>query len=164
MAETIGGGRVSGLRVVAYQARHAAAFRDLNLAWIEERFELEEVDRRALLHPEETILRPGGAIRVAEGADGVLGVCALRYDTPGRYEVTKMAVREDLRGRGIGRLLLADVVSHARALGARELFIISNTVLAPAIRLYRQMGFVEVPLPAGQEYARGNIALELPLG
>ena len=151
-------------RVVLYERRHAVAFRDLNLSWIDEHFEVEEVDRQVLFHPEEAILRPGGAILVAEGAaDGVLGVCALRYESPGRYEVTKMAVRRDLRGRGIGRRLLSEVISHARALGATQLFIISNTVLEPAIRLYRQLGFIEVPLPADQGYARGNIALELNL-
>lgn len=150
-------------RVVEYERRHAKAFCDLNLSWIEEYFEVEEIDRQALLHPEDTIIRPGGAILIAEDASGVLGVCALRYDSPERYEVTKMAVREDLRGRGIGHRLLADIISHGRALGARQLFIISNTVLKPAIHLYRQLGFVDVPLPAEQEYARGNIALELRL-
>ena len=150
-------------QVVEYERRHATAFRDLNLAWIEEYFEVEEIDRDVLLHPEDTIIRPGGAILIAEDASGALGVCALRYDSPERYEVTKMAVREDLRGRGVGRRLLADVISHGRTLGAKHLYIISNTVLEPAIHLYRELGFVEVPLPAEQEYARGNIALELRL-
>lgn len=154
---------VREFQIVEYEARHATAFRDLNLSWIEEYFEVEEVDRRALLEPEDTILRPGGAILVAEAGDEILGVCALRHDSPGRYEVTKMAVRRDLRGHGIGRRLLCDVITHARLLGAKELFIISNTVLRPAIHLYRQLGFAEVPFPAEQEYARGNIALELNL-
>lgn len=48
-------------------------------------------------------------------------------------------------------------------MGARQLFIISNTVLEPAIHLYRRLGFAEVPLPPDREYARGNIALELDL-
>lgn len=151
------------VRIVGYQPRHAVAFRDLNLAWIEEYFEVEEVDRRTLLHPEDTILRPGGEILVAEDGDEILGVCALRFDSPGRYEVTKMAVRQDLRGHGIGRRLLCEVISRAQALGAKQLFIVSNTVLQPAIHLYRQLGFAQVPLPAEQEYARGNIALELSL-
>ena len=151
------------IRIVEYEPRHAEAFADLNLAWIREHFEVEPIDRQVLSDPEGAIIRPGGAILVAEDSGGVLGVCGLRYDSPGRYEVTKMAVREDWRGRGIGRRLLAEVISHARRLGARQLFIISNTVLAPAIDLYRKLGFVEVPCSAQQEYARGNIELELNL-
>ncbi len=120
--------------------------------------------RRLILHPEDTILRPGGAILVAEDDHGVLGVCALLHHAPGCYEVSKMAVRKDLRGRGIGRQLLVVVISHARKMGAKQLRILSNTVLAPAIHLYRQLGFVEVPIPADQGYERANIALELALG
>jgi len=153
----------SEFRVVAYETRHADAFRDLNISWIEEYFEVEEIDRRYLLHPEETILRQGGAILVAEDRNGILGVCALVLHSPGRYEVSKMAVRTDVRGLGIGRRLLSEVISHARTLGARRLFIISNRILEPAIHLYRQLGFLEVPLPREQEYERGNIALELDL-
>ena len=151
------------IAIVQYEPRHAEAFRDLNLAWIKEYFAVEELDRQQLLDPEGLILRPGGAILVAEDSRGVLGVCGLRYDAPGRYEVTKMAVREDLRGCGIGRRLLGEIISHARQLGAEQLFIISNTVLAAAIHLYRELGFVEVPMSTQQEYTRGNIELELNL-
>lgn len=150
-------------RVVQYERRHADAFRDLNLAWIEEYFRVEEIDRRQLLDPDEAILRRGGAILVAEDSSGVVGVCALVHHSASRYEVSKMAVSAGLRGRGIGRRLLSEVVSHARGLGATQLFIISNTILEPAIHLYRRLGFLEVPLPSEQEYDRGNIALELDL-
>ena len=153
----------SEIRIVEFQPRHEQAFRELNLEWIDKYFEVEETDRQQLLHPEDAILRPGGAILVAEDSTTVLGVCALVYDAPGRYQVSKMVVRSDLRGRGIGHRLLSEVISHARQLDARELFILSNTILEPAIHLYRQLGFSEVPPPADQEYARCNIALELPL-
>ena len=92
-----------------------------------------------------------------------LGVCALVQEGASRYQVSKMAVRRDLRGRGIGRRLLTEVIAHARALGAKELFIVSNTRLAPALHLYRELGFAEVPPPEDPEYARCNVALELRL-
>jgi N-acetylglutamate synthase-like GNAT family acetyltransferase len=151
------------IRIVEYEPRHADAFRDLNLAWIEEYFEIEEIDRQQLDNPEATIIRQGGAILVAEDPRGILGVCGLRYDSPGRYEVTKMGVREDMRGCGIGQRLLSEVIKHASLLGAEQLYIISNTVLAPAIRLYRKLGFVEIPQSTQKEYVRGNIELELNL-
>ncbi len=151
------------LRIVAYEPRHAEAFRDLNLAWIEEYFEVEDLDRRQLLDPEASILRPGGAIFVAESPEGVLGVCALVYEAPGRFEVSKMAVRKDVRGRGVGRRLLGEVIAGARRLGAEELSIVSNTVLETALHLYRAFGFVERACPQDDRYARCNVALELRL-
>lgn len=154
---------LENIRIVEYESRHADAFRDLNLAWIEEYFEVEDLDRAQLGNPEATIIRPGGAILVAEVPGEVVGVCGLRYDPPGRYEVTKMGIREDMRGCGIGGHLLSEVIKHACQLGAEKIFIISNTVLAPAIHLYRKLGFVDVPSSTQKEYARGNIELELNL-
>ncbi len=156
-------GELEDIRIVEFEPRHAEAFRDLNLSWIREYFKVEEIDRQQLYHPEVSIIQAGGAILVAENCRDILGVCGLRFDAPGRYEVTKMAVREGMRGRGIGRLLLSKVISHALRLGAQQLFIISNTVLAPAIHLYRKLGFVEAPCATQDKYDRANIALELNL-
>jgi ribosomal protein S18 acetylase RimI-like enzyme len=53
--------------------------------------------------------------------------------------------------------------SHAaRARGASRVELLSNTALEPAIRLYRALGFVEVPLPR-TDYARANIKMVLRL-
>jgi len=154
---------MSEVSIVEYEDRHAAEFRDLNLSWIEEYFEIEDIDRRQLLDPRSSILNPGGAILVAETPEGVVGVCALSYEGPGHYELTKMAVRKGLRDQGVGRKLISEAISQAKNLGASKISIISNTLLEPAIHLYRTVGFTEVALPEGLEYARGNIALELQL-
>ena len=130
------------IRIVEFETRHRGAFLDLNLSWIEEYFDVEEPDRQQLLDPEATILRPGGAILVAESGNAVVGVCALLLQAPGHYEVAKMATRKDLRGAGIGRQLLAAVLSKARSLHARKLSLVSHTGLTPALDLYRSVGFL----------------------
>jgi GNAT superfamily N-acetyltransferase len=149
---------------------HRAAFRDLNLAWIEAHFIVEPRDRHELDDPEGHILAAGGEIFMAESpsADGrgrveVVGTCALLAEPGGVFELAKMAVGEAARGHGVARALVAAVIAAARARGATRLELLSNTALAPAIGLYRSFGFVEVPLPAS-DYARANIkmVLELP--
>ena len=149
--------------IVDFEPRHATAFRDLNLAWIEAYFEVEEPDRQILFNPQQSIIKSGGAIRVVEAGNEIVAVCALKYLSPGQYEITKMAVREDMRGSGIGRQLMADVITHARKLGACRLRIISNTILKTALHLYRTFGFVEVDKPIQRQYSRGNIELQLDL-
>ena len=149
--------------VVDYEPRHRSAFRDLNLAWIEELFAVEELDRRQLDDPEAAILKRGGAIVVAELGQEVVAVCALIPSDPGHFEVAKMATRKDLRGSGIGRKLMAAVVAKGRALGAHRLSLRSHSSLTPALRLYRSFGFCDVPVPAGNEYARADVAMELEL-
>lgn len=154
------------VRIVAYEPRHHLHFRALNLAWIEEHFAVEERDRLDLDDPEGRILASGGQILMAEsvGPQGVdvLGTCALIREPDGAYELAKMAVAPAARGRGVGRALGEAAVATARALGAPYVELLSNTKLAPAIGLYRALGFVEVPLPR-TEYARANIKMVLTL-
>jgi GNAT superfamily N-acetyltransferase len=152
--------------ILPYASRHRTAFRDLNLAWIEEYFVVEERDRRELDDPESHILKAGGFIFVAEAdrpaGREVLGACALIAEPDGAYELAKMAVAPAARGRGVGRALGEAAVAHARALGAPRVELLSNTVLGPAIGLYRALGFVEVALPK-TDYARANIKMVLDL-
>jgi GNAT superfamily N-acetyltransferase len=148
------------LRIVAFEPSHAEAFRDLNLDWIEEHFAVEGLDRKHLDFPQESFVDAGGAILMAELDGRVVGCCALLKHSDSVYEVSKMAVMRECRGTGIGKRLLDVVIDHARSIGAQRLEIISSTRLPPAIELYKQAGFVEVPLES-DAYARGNIALEL---
>jgi ribosomal protein S18 acetylase RimI-like enzyme len=154
-------------RIVGYEPRHRAAFRELNLAWIREYFAVEDRDRQELDDPERHILAPGGAIFIAEAPapDGpqVLGACALLAEPDGAFELAKMAVAAAARGRGVGRTLGEAAVAHARSRGAPRVDLLSNTALGPAIGLYRALGFQEVPLPK-TDYARANIKMVLQLG
>ena len=145
---------------------HREAFRTLNLAWIERHFAVEERDRLDLDDPEGRVLAAGGHIFMAEveGPDGpeVLGTCALVAGHGGAFELAKMAVATDARGRGVGRALGEAALARARELGAPHVELLSNTVLAPAIGLYRALGFVEAPL-SETEYERVNIRMVLDL-
>lgn len=153
---------IEPLRVVLFEDRHADAFRELNLDWIEEFFFVEDLDRRHLNYPRASFIDTGGAILMAERDRTVVGCCGLLKHEEGVYEVSKMAVDRQLRGAGIGRVLLDNVITHARAMGAYRLDILSNTCLEPAIGLYRNMGFREVPFES-DAYQRGNIAMALDL-
>jgi GNAT superfamily N-acetyltransferase len=53
-----------------------------------------------------------------------------------------MHVRSDLRGTGIGGLLLEEAVARARASGCYRVQLTSNAVRADAHRFYEAHGFV----------------------
>ena len=123
---------------------------------------MEEADREVFDDPEAAILEPGGEIFfVVEGGE-VLGTCAVILHEPGVYEIAKMAVSPSARGRGYGDLLMEATTEFARRAGATKMVIVSNTVLATAIRLYEKHGFVRVPL-SHERFARANIRLEREL-
>jgi putative acetyltransferase len=148
-----------------FQHGDAAAFRQLNEAWIARYFRVEEQDLIQLIDPEENILRAGGKIMMAVAGDVRIGCCALIFVKPCVYEVAKMAVSERYRGHGIGRKLLEYTIAQAKTLGAHTLELASNTKLANAVHLYESLGFRHLP-PERVEpspYARANVFMELHL-
>jgi GNAT superfamily N-acetyltransferase len=152
--------RHDGLRIVPYRAEHAAAFRDLNLAWIRKYFAVEDRDARDLGDPDKYILAPGGYIFMAELAGESVGACALMREDEGVFELAKMTVAESVRGLGVGRALGEAAIAHARAIGARRVELLTNSILIPAITLYHALGFVDVPV--GQtEYGRADVRMVL---
>jgi len=146
--------------VVPYREEYRADFERLNRAWIEQYFVLEEADREVFRDPAAAIIRPGGQIFFVVDGTEVLGTCAVIPHEPGVYEIAKMAVSPEARGKGYGDLLMDATMEFARRAGARRIVIVSNTVLAPAIRLYEKHGFVRVPLDAHERFVRANIRLE----
>jgi GNAT superfamily N-acetyltransferase len=75
-----------------------------------------------------------------------------------------MAVTPECQGRGVGQLLGQAVIEFARHSGAHQLFLLTNSRLAPAIRLYERLGFVHRPLPPDAGYTRADVYMELGLG
>lgn len=156
------GDTLTDVRIVAYAPEHRTAFRDLNLEWIAAFFEVEPEDRRVLDDPETHVLAPGGAILMALDGDDAVGTGALISTGAHEYELAKMAVTPRVQGRGVGRRLCAALVELARARGAHRVELVSHRSLAPALALYRSLGFREVPL-GPVAYRRANIRMELPL-
>ena len=78
------------------------------------------------------------------------------------YELSKMAVDPNFQGNSIGNTMVDFCIGQAKIAGAEKIILYSNTVLLPAIHLYKKFGFVEVPL-GELEYERANIKMELNL-
>jgi len=141
-----------------------AAFLRLNEDWISKLFELEPADREIISQPGKYILDPGGRILIAERDGQAVGCCALVAMGPGEFELAKMTVAESERGSGIGRRLLQFAVEEGRRLGARRLYLESNTKAAAAIHLYEHLGFRHLPGPDHpSKYQRANVFMELLL-
>lgn len=152
------------IQIIPYGPSHQPIFKSLNENWITSHWELEAHDLEILDYPQENILDKGGYIFVATYKGEPVGVCSLckMNDSIYDYELAKLAVTPDIHGKGIGRLLCEAVIDQAKELGATKIFLESNTLLKPAINLYRKLGFKEVveyhPL-----YARGDIQMELTI-
>lgn len=140
-----------------------AAFRDINLEWIERYFAVEPKDREVLGDPRKYILDPGGAILLALDGDEPVGAVALIALNEGSVELAKMGVRPVAQGKGAGRMLVAAAVAKARTMGVHRVYIETNSALKPAIRLYHEAGFVPLKERLPSPYARADVQLELIL-
>ncbi len=147
--------------ILEYRPEHQPWFERLNRSWIERHFHMEAIDFEVLQHPDHHIISNGGTILMASHDDVIAGTVALKYAGPGVYEFTKMAVDDQHQGRKVGEALALAAIRKVRQLGGKKIILYSNTILEPAIRLYRKLGFVEVPLDG--PYKRSNIKMELTL-
>ena len=161
----------AGLKLRAFQAEDAAVFRELNLAWIEEHFGVEDEDLRQLNDPHANIIGRGGFIAVAEwngaavGTGGVLPAAHPPHDGLIWYEIIKMATTHSAQGKGVGGAVLDRLIAQARNAGAQRIWLETNNRLAAASALYRRKGFVALSPAELWEtpYSRCNLQMALEI-
>jgi putative acetyltransferase len=141
------------------QEAHLKDFVRLNEIWITEHFNLEEADRELAQNPGKVISNGGYVFSLMSG-EQVVGVCALFKETDSRYQLARMTVDPEHRGKGYGNALIEHALAKAKALGASNVFLLSNTVLHSAIELYQKFGFSTVSTGQHPVYARCNIVME----
>jgi len=149
------------IEIISFQKQYSKAFYDLNIEWLETYFYVEAFDKEVLSQPEKYILDRGGLIFFAIEDDVVLGTVALMKTEEGVFELTKMAVLPDQRGRKIGQQLMQYCIDFARDHNFSKLLLYSNTILENAIYIYRKYGFQEIPVEPDSPYERSNIKMEL---
>ena len=148
------------VRVIDYEPQHQQVWERLNIAWISKDFEVETIDRETLGKPQQYFLDGGGAVLLAEKDGEIIGTVALQPFGNGAFELAKMTVAENVRGLKIGEKLCAAALDRARHLGAKRVFLYSNTKAYQAINLYYKLGFRVVGLDS-QEFKRANIQMEI---
>lgn len=153
------------VRIIEYSAEYQSIFRHLNVDWITQHWQLEESDLCIFDDPQSTIIDCGGQIFIALLDEVAVGCCALirsegcAYD----YELAKLAVSPKAQGHGIGRMLCQRAIDEAHSRGGKILFLESNRLLLPALHLYSELGFVELPTMYPGLHSRGDIQMELRL-
>lgn len=100
-------------------------------------------------------LRVGYLCRVAELEDEIVayGIVAMGA---GEAHILNLCVRENLRGRNIGRQMLMLLLERARQAGMTEIFLEVRPSNPHAISLYQSVGFVQVGLRKGYYQAVGG--------
>ena len=153
---------MNNIIILEYNFSHQPYFEKFNRDWIEKYFTMEPVDEFVLTNPEEAILKPGGAILMAEYGGEIAGTAALRKIDAYTYEFTKMAVDERFRRRGIAERLCYASFDKAKELVAKTIILYSNTKNVAAILMYEKIGFRHLKVEPGV-YKRANIKMMIDI-
>lgn len=131
----------------------------LNEEWISTYFEIEDIDRELANNPYK-IIENGGYVFSLVSEGEVLGVCALFNEGNGMFELARMAVSPQSQGKGYGNKLMLACLTKLSEIGAKKVYLVSNTKLESAIALYLKFGFKTISQGQHPIYSRANIVME----
>jgi putative acetyltransferase len=97
------------------------------------------------LNPKEVSDKRGAFLIVSSNGTPV-GCGAVRLIDAETSELKRMYMSPAVRGKGLGRRLVAALEAEARALGAKRLVLETGIRQAAALALYRATGFQPIPL------------------
>lgn len=142
----------------------AHEFERLNRQWLEKYFVVEDFDLNIFSDPFKRVIEPGGGIYFACQGSKVVGTCAF-YNNDDGAEISKMAVDETCQGQGVGEKLLQHTLQQIRQRYGdnKRIYLITNSQLIPAIRLYEKVGFVITSREPHPIYKRGDVFMELQI-
>lgn len=151
------------LDIVGFNDSYAGFFRDLNIAWLEEYFVVEEKDLALLNDSRTQIIDKGGFIFIGLWNGVPVSCFALIPSENSFFELGKMAVDKNYQGKNIGQALLAHAIQFAKVQNWKKIILYSSTKLDAALHIYHKFGFQVVPLEKELPYVRSDIKMELTL-
>jgi GNAT superfamily N-acetyltransferase len=100
-----------------------------------------ETEERALLAPDEYFHARRGEFWVVEEARAIVATVAVMLNAAETAELKYLYVDKSQRGQGLGARLTGEAINFARAKGAGEMVLWSDTRFTNAHRLYERLGF-----------------------
>ena len=134
------------IELIDYTDQFAADFKRINLEWLDKYHLTEEPDLRILNDPKGSILDSGGVIYLARENAKIIGSAALIREHDDGFELAKMTVIPEWRGKGVSKLLMDKCLDKARELKAKKIVLFSNSQLTAALNLYTRYGFRHVEI------------------
>ncbi len=100
---------------------------------------------KELEHPEKKYGLPDGRLYLAYWDEEVAGCVGLRRLNETQCELKRLYVRPAFRGKRLGKQMVERILQDAKEIGYAEILLDTLPFLQSAIRLYREMGFAEIP-------------------
>jgi putative acetyltransferase len=127
--------------IIDYEDQYLKDFQRLNLEWLEKFNLVESHDLEILHYPRENVVDRGGFLFLLKDNDAIIGSAGIFKINDQEYELIKMSVAPEHRGKQFGDMLLEKCIAKAKERKASKLILFSNSNLQTAIRLYEKFGF-----------------------
>ena len=150
------------IEIIEYDNKYHEDFKSMNLDYLDKYNLTESHDMIMLDNPVEVILGRGGFLWLAKAGEEIVGTVGIMPEGHGIFELIKMCVAENWRGRGISKLLLETCLQKVKELGAEKLILFSNHQLQTALKLYEKYGFKNVEV-TDSPFATADVKMELDL-
>lgn len=82
----------------------------------------------------------------------------LKNITPACAEIVRMSVTRDLRGRGLGRRMLTELIEQARKLGCQKFILETTADWSEVVAFYESAGFTRTEIRDGDQYFEMNLS------
>ena len=120
-----------------------------------------ELEREIAADSGAELTPPGGVLLIARHEGEAAGMAGVRLRDATTGELKRVFVRDELRGRGGGAVLLAAAEEAARSLGAERLVLDTRSDLVEARALYARHGYAETEAYNDNVYAERWFAKRL---
>ena len=148
--------------IIDYEDQYLKDFQRLNLEWLEKFNLVESHDLEILNHPQENVIDQGGFLFLLAEDNAIIGSAGIFKINDKEYELIKMTVSPEHRGKKFGDMLLEKCIAKAKEMKASKLILFSNSNLQTAIRLYERFGFKHMEV-VDAPFVTADIKMELEL-
>ena len=148
--------------IIDYEEQYLKDFQRLNLEWLEKFNLVESHDLEVLNHPQENVIDRGGFIFLLREDDAIAGSAGIFKINDKEYELIKMSVSPEHRGKKFGHMLVEKCIAKAKQMKASKIILYSNSNLQTAIRLYEKFGFKHTEV-VDAPFETADIKMELSL-
>jgi len=148
--------------IIDYKDEYFKDFKRLNMEWLEKFNLLESHDLEILNHPRENVIERGGFLFLLMEDNAVIGTAGIFKINDFEYELIKMFVAPEYRGKKYSGLLLEKCIAKAKERNASKLILFSNSKLQTAVRLYEKFSFKHVKV-VDAPFVTADVKMELLL-
>ena len=146
--------------IIDYEDQYLKDFQQLNLEWLEKFNLVESHDLEILNYPQQNVMDQGGFIFLLSEDDAIIGSAGILKINDKEYELIKMSVAPEHRGKKFGEMLLEKCIAKAKEMKASKIILFSNSNLQTAIRLYEKFGFKHMEV-VDAPFETADIKMEL---